>query len=107
MEMFVFSQRVCKLQKNCPFFHPANLCPQFQEEGICLKTICRDRHQKLCRYLQKGNCSRFESCQFSHRRSKKDFNVTKHKQCDKCESETDHTDYCKFCGTNFRSKCTI
>ena len=85
MEMFVFSQRVCKLQKNCPFFHSENLCPQFEEEGTCLKIICRDRHQKLCQYWQKGNCYRGESCQFSHRCSKKHFNVDNQKQCDKCK----------------------
>ena len=38
---------------------------------------------------------------------KKDFNVNKQKQCDKWESETDHTYYCEFCGKNFSSKCTI
>ena len=66
-----YNKGFCKLQKNCPFFHPENLCPQFEKEGICLKTICRDRHQTLCRYWQKGNCYRGESCQFSDICSKK------------------------------------
>ena len=48
-----------------------------------------------------------ESCQFSHRYSKKDFNPYKQKHCDQCDSESDRTYYCEFCGKNFCSKCTL
>ena len=78
-----YNKGYCKLQKECPFYHPETLCSQFESEGICAKTICRDRHQRPCRYWRKGECFRGETCEFSHRLLGNEFCLKKHNKCDK------------------------
>ena len=77
------------------------LCSQFESEGICLKTICRDRHQRPCRYWRRGECYRGETCAFSHRLLRNEL-----KKCDKCGKGNINLYYCNFCGKNFCCECT-
>ena len=65
-----YKRGFCKLESNCSFFHPKNLCDQFEKEGWCSKSKCRDRHQRTCKYWRGGSCYRGESCRFSHREIK-------------------------------------
>lgn len=101
-----YNKGFCKLQKECPFYHPETLCSQFESEGICLKTICRDRHQRPCRYWRRGECFRGETCEFSHRLIRNELYLQEHKKCDKCDNVNINLYYCNFCGKNFCCECT-
>ena len=93
----------CRSQAECSFYHPKNSCAQFEEEGVCSKRYCRDRHQRLCKYWKRGFCYRGDLCQFSHRHIKNIFM----KYCEKCCNPEVNLYYCNFCEKNFCSKCTL
>ena len=67
-------------------------------KGMCIKSFCRDRHQRTCRYWKRGICYRCESCEFSH---------IELKRCHKCWKAEVNLYYCDFCGNDFCSNCTI
>ena len=102
-----YNRGYCRLQSDCPFYHPENRCEEYENEGFCIKTICRDRHQRTCRYWKRGQCYRAETCNFSHRDIKDKFNVNKQKPCYKCKNETLHLYYCDLCDKDFCSDCTV
>ena len=100
---FHYNKGFCKRKNECPLYHPENTCKQFEKEGFCSRSICRDRHQKTCKYWKAGHCYRGESCQFSHRDTKHEFL----NYCEKCKNPAINLYYCDFCGKSFCSECTV
>ena len=68
-----YNRGYCKFHDQCNFFHSSSICEQFQQEGMCRKKGCRERHPRNCRYWTKNpeGCKRNELCQYMHVPSKK------------------------------------
>ena len=58
-----------KWDKGCKFIHPAESC---QSESCEIRS-CPKRHQRECKYFKhESSCKRGSTCQFKHKKKKKD-----------------------------------
>jgi hypothetical protein len=87
-----FNKGFCRRKQGCPYYHPETFCEQFENEGMCVKLVCRDRHQRICKYWKRGGCFRGETCEFSHRDTrnelKRNVRVLELTTCDNCNGAT-------------------
>jgi hypothetical protein len=91
----------CKEEENCRFFHPLEICSDYIENRVCIKTCCRKRHPRLCRYFTRGICRRGESCKYLHDPSRQENN------CNRCHKNSPQKYYCEFCKKSFCPECTV
>ena len=62
----------CRYQERCRKYHERNLC----ENAHCVVKECLLRHPKMCKYLRDYDYCKFgEWCYFSHKLSKKNYNM--------------------------------
>ena len=89
----------CREKENCNFYHSDKICEIYLKNGVCWRARCRQRHPRPCRYFQRGNCYRGESCQYLH--------VSNLQTCENCNQQVLNRYFCEFCEKNFCSHCTV
>ena len=62
-----YNHGFCSKGRTCDFEHPATLCEQYTQEGVCSRRHCKDRHTYKCKYFQsQRGCFRGDSCEYVH-----------------------------------------
>ena len=62
-----YNRGFCSKGRTCDFEHPAKLCEQYTQEGVCSRRHCKDRHLYKCKYFwSEQGCFRGNSCEFLH-----------------------------------------
>ena len=62
-----YNRGFCREGSLCDFEHPAKLCEQYTQDGICSRRHCKDRHTYKCKYfLSQHGCFRGGSCEYFH-----------------------------------------
>ena len=56
---------ICKRRALCEYKHAQNICDALQSVGKCIRSNCRSRHPRTCRYERQG-CYRGKFCAFLH-----------------------------------------
>ena len=80
-----FNRGFCSQGTSCKFEHPLEVCEQYEQEGICVRKKCMNRHLYSCRhYNSNSGCSRGELCSFSHRSRSRSILDEKEAVDDKC-----------------------
>ena len=61
-----FNSGYCKFKTDCKFLHPKEICTIYLEGGECDRKLCKNRHPKVCKWLQgKSGCQR-NDCDYLH-----------------------------------------
>ena len=89
----------CREKEYCNFYHSDKICETYLENGVCWRAKYRLRHPRPCRYFQRGDCYRGESCNYLH--------VSYHQTFDNCNQKVLNQYFCEFCEKNFCSYCTV
>ena len=96
----------CREKDQCMFFHTEEICDVFLEKHKCWKRKCLKRHPKICRYFQRGVCTR-DDCIYLHESNVHAGIVDNFADsCDKCDNLTYQRYFCEFCSKNFCANCT-
>ena len=63
-----YNRGFCKEGKRCTFFHPQDICHEYEYSGQCSQgSSCKLRHPRKCRYWLQGDCWRLETCVYFHK----------------------------------------
>ena len=49
-----YDKGICKYKSKCGYFHPNQICEEYERTGNCQGHNCKDRHPERCRQRSSG-----------------------------------------------------